>query len=98
MILQSFFVLLAITIFCVKSFEAMEFGEAKEKKLIGQRCEVVKKSMPNERGIVKMYRDDGKLNSELCSAESATTGAKTGENQTAIAVGMRSVILLIEPQ
>jgi hypothetical protein len=76
----------------------MEFGEAKEKKLIGQRCVVVKKIMPNERGIVKMYRDDGNLDSELCSAESATTGAKTGENQTAIAIGMRSVILLIEPQ
>ncbi len=92
-----FFVLLAIAIFCVKSFEAMEFAEAKEKKLIDQRCFVVKKLTPNERGIVRVYRDDGKLDPELWSAESVIPRAEIGENQTAIIAGMRSIILLIEP-
>ena len=96
--LAIFFVLLAIAIFCVKSFEVIEFGEAREKKLIDQRCLVVKKIAPNERGIVKVYRDDAKLDPELWSVESVTIGAETGENQTAIVVGMRSVVLSIEPQ
>jgi membrane protein implicated in regulation of membrane protease activity len=90
--------LVAIAIFSVKSFERIEFGKAEEKKLIGQRCFVVRKISPDRRGIVRVYRDDGKLDPELWSAESVTSRTEIDENQTAIIVGMRSIILLVEPQ
>jgi hypothetical protein len=62
--------------------------------LIGQSCLVVKKIMPGERGVVKVYREDGRLDPELWSAESKLA---IDENQTARIVGMRSIILLLEP-
>lgn len=86
--------MLAITILSVKFFEKIEYEKPKERKLIGQRCLVVKKIMPGERGVVKVYREDGRLDPELWSAESKLA---IGENQTARVVGTRSIILLLEP-
>jgi membrane protein implicated in regulation of membrane protease activity len=91
------FALVAVAIFSVKSFENIQFRRDGGKKLIGQRCFVVKKIAPNERGIVRVYRDDGQLDPELWSAELVTLGQEIVENRTAIVVGMRSIILLVKP-
>lgn len=90
--------LVAALLFSVKYFELIQSGKPAEKKLIGQKCLVLKKVAGNERGIVRVYRDDGKLDPELWSAELATNGAEIQENQLARIVGMRSIILLIEAQ
>ena len=90
--------LVAAVLFSVKYFELIQSGKPDEKKLIGQKCLVLKKVAGNERGIVRVYRDDGKLDPELWSAELAKNGAEIQENQFARIVGMRSIILLIEAQ
>ena len=90
--------LVAALLFSVKYFELIQSGKPAEKKVIGQKCLVLKKVAGNERGIVRVYRDDGKLDPELWSAELAANGAEIQENQFARIVGMRSIILLIEAQ
>ncbi len=86
----------ALVLFGVKYFELIQSGKPTERKLIGQKCLVLRKVSRNERGIVRVYRDDGKLDSELWSAELASNGEEIQENHAARVVGIRSIILLIE--
>ena len=91
--------IVAIFLFGVKYFELIQSPKPTEKKLIGQTCLVIKKVTRNERGIVRIHKEGGDLDPELWSAELATIdNTEIQENQTAKVVGIRSVILLIEPQ
>jgi membrane protein implicated in regulation of membrane protease activity len=88
----------AIVLFAVKYFEMIQSGRPTERKLIGQTCLVLKKVAKNERGIVRVHREDGRLDPELWSAELVRRdGSEIDEKQTARIVGMRSIIVLIEP-
>ena len=86
-----------VSIFAVKSVEMLQLGTPEEKKLLGRKCLVVKQVKRNERGVVKVFRDDGSLDPELWSAESMSH-EEISENQICRIVGLRSIIALIEPE
>ena len=89
--------IIALLIFGVKSIERIEYGRAEVRNLIGQRCFVVKTITKNERGVVKVCGEQGKIYPETWSAESVN-GEEIQQNQYGRIVGMKSIILLVEPQ
>ncbi len=79
--------------FGLESVEMIQLDSAKERRLIGRECLVMKSISKGERGIVMVYdQEDGKFGSELWSAESSST---MEEGTIALVVGMRSIILRI---
>jgi hypothetical protein len=85
----------ALIIFLVLSVQIID--EAKlERKIVGQKCLVIKKISKGDRGIVKVYKEDGDLDHELWSAE-GLNGAEIQANSVARIAGIRSIILLVEP-
>jgi membrane protein implicated in regulation of membrane protease activity len=92
--------LVVVLLFTVKYFETIKLHSAEERKLVGQKCLVIKKVARNARGLVRVYRDNGELDSELWSAELSDkeedASTEIGENIVAKVVGMKSIVLLIE--
>lgn len=84
----------AIIIFLVMSVQKID-EKKYERKIVGQKCLVVKKISKGERGIVRIYKDNGDLDPELWSAE-GVNGSEIEENSTAKVVGIRSIIVLVE--
>jgi membrane protein implicated in regulation of membrane protease activity len=89
--------IIAVLLLTAKYFELIEAPNPTDQRLTGKTCLVVKRVTRNERGIVKVYSDSGKLESELWSAELAADKDEIKEDQIARIAGMRSIILLIEP-
>jgi len=83
-----------VVMFCVKSMEIIRLSHPEKRQLIGKRCYVVKRVERGRMGIVRVYRQNDRLEPELWSAESRHTIA---EGQTAEVVQVRSVVLLVKP-
>lgn len=66
-----------------------------ERKIVGQKCLVIKRISKGERGIVRIYKESGDLDPELWSAE-GEKGTEIEENRIAKIVGIRSIIVPIE--
>lgn len=94
--------LTAVVIFAVKSLERIQVARPEERKLVGQTCLVIKQVTKAEKGIVKIFKDDGSLDYELWSAELHPTQIilkhiGIPENEIARVVGIRGITLVIEP-
>jgi membrane protein implicated in regulation of membrane protease activity len=84
-----------VVLFTVKSMETIQLSHPEERKLIGQRCLVVKQVGKGKTGIVRVYDRIGRLDPELWSAESEH---EISEGREAEIEGMRSIVLLIKPK
>ncbi|MGI0080058.1 MAG: hypothetical protein ACRECH_10585, partial [Nitrososphaerales archaeon] len=81
-------------IFFVESIEIIHLSSPQRRLLVGAKCLVVTRASKTERGVVRVYAyPDGKLDSELWSAES---GSLIEEGKFATVIGIRSIILQIE--
>ncbi len=92
--------MVAVVWFAVKYFENIQLAdEAQERRLIGQTCLVIKKVTKSERGIVQVYKVDDRLDNELWSAELSDSSdvSEIKQGQFGRIVGMKSIILLVEP-
>jgi membrane protein implicated in regulation of membrane protease activity len=81
----------------IKYFERTQEEEPAQRKLIGQKCLVVRTIGKSERGIVRVYREgDGiLLDSELWSAELAPNSkGELSVNQVAKVIGRQGIIYL----
>ncbi len=85
---------ISILLFGVKSMEIIQIGHPEGKKLIGQRCVVVKEVGKGKMGVVRVYDRNGRLDPQFWSAESEH---EIPEGQEAEVAGMRSIVLLIKP-
>jgi membrane protein implicated in regulation of membrane protease activity len=83
-----------LVLFAVKSMEIIRLARVEERKLIGQRCLVIKRVGKAGTGVVRVYDRTGRLNPELWSAEST---CEIPEGEEAQIEGMRSIVLLIVP-
>ena len=90
-------VLATVVIFAVKSSETLQMGRPEQRNIIGQRCFIITKVTKQERGVVRVYEDGGNLNPELWSAETESE-AWLDQNTFAKVIGMRGIVLLIEPE
>lgn len=84
----------ALIIFFVMSVQMID-EKRFDRKIVGQKCLVIKKISREDRGIVRIYKDDGDLDHELWSAE-GVDGSEIEENRVAKVVGIRSIIVLVE--
>jgi membrane protein implicated in regulation of membrane protease activity len=78
----------------VKSMEIIQLSHPEARKLIGQRCVVVREVGKGKVGIVKVYGSNGRLDPELWSAESES---EIHEGHEATVVGLRTIVLVIKP-
>lgn len=87
-----------IVVLIVKTTEQIQIGEPVERKLVGRRCLVIMKVTKGQRGVVKLFRDDGSMDHELWSAEiepvPVSEDTAIYENEVAIVVGIRGITLL----
>ncbi|MCL5067168.1 MAG: hypothetical protein M1368_02290 [Thaumarchaeota archaeon] len=83
-----------VLIFGVKSIEVLRAGRPEQRSFVGKKCKVVLEVSKEKRGVVKLIRDDGSVDPELWSAESDTV---IGSGEEAKVVGIKSIILLVEP-
>ncbi|MGI0090850.1 MAG: hypothetical protein ACREBS_03990 [Nitrososphaerales archaeon] len=79
-----------VVIFLVESVETIGLARAESRQIVGAKCMVLKQTSLGERGIVKLFAPDGRLDPELWSAESNTM-IRAGE--VARVTGIRSIIL-----
>ena len=86
-----------VAIFVVKATEMLEEQKPKARTTIGQSCLVIKEISKRERGIVRIYRENGDLDPELWSAE-GENGVEIMQNQRALVVERRSIILIVRPE
>lgn len=89
-------VFLAILAFIMRCLYVYQRREPDDRVLVGGTCLVIKSVSKEERGIVKVYKKNGWLDHELWSAES-NNGEMLEEGKEAKIVGLRSIILLVEP-
>jgi len=81
-----------VLFFGVKSMGRIEVSRIEERKLVGETCQVVKPVGRGQRGIVRIVKPDGTIESELWSAESVI-----GVGEQARVIGRRSIVLLVDP-
>ena len=67
-----------------------------QRLIVGGKCHVIRSISRAQRGVVKVYKQDGNFDHELWSAESAN-GAMIEEGRDAKVVGIRGIILQVEP-
>jgi membrane protein implicated in regulation of membrane protease activity len=89
-------IVLAVLGVLARSLYVYQRRQPDDKVLVGGRCLVIKGISKEERGIVKVYKKDGLLDNELWSAETKN-GENLVEGKDAKIVGLRSIILLVEP-
>ena len=88
-------ILVVLTIL-MRSLYVYQRRQPDDKVLVGGKCLVIKSISKQERGIVKVYKKKGWLDHELWSAET-NNGERVEEGTDSKIVGLRSIILLVEP-
>jgi hypothetical protein len=83
-----------LLIFAIESSETIQLDRAKERRIVGARCLVLKRASATERGLARLFKADGRLDPELWSFEAASP---VEEGETALVRRMRSVILEVAP-
>lgn len=89
-------VILAVFIVLLRILVVIQPRTQDEKVLVGRKCLVIESMSKQRRGIVKLYNKDGLLDHELWSAETIS-GEVLEKGKEAKIVGLRSIILLVEP-
>jgi membrane protein implicated in regulation of membrane protease activity len=77
----------------VKGMERIQLIRPEKRELVGRRCLVVKRIQKGYAGVVRVYTDYGKLDSELWSAES---DQEIREGEKGAVIGIRGIILLVK--
>jgi hypothetical protein len=88
-------ILVALTVL-TNSLVIFQPRKPDQRLIVGGKCHVVRNISRAQRGVVKVYKQDGNFDHELWSAESAN-GEIIEEGRDAKVVGIRGIILQVEP-
>ena len=89
-------VILAIFTVLTNSLVVFQPRKPDQRLIVGGKCHVIRNISRAQRGVVKVYKQDGNFDHELWSAESAN-GVMIEEGRDAKVVGIRGIILQVEP-
>ena len=85
----------ALLILYVKSMEVIKIEKLESVQIIGSKCYVIKEISGSEIGVVRLFRNNGKMSHETWSA--TTDSSKTiKEGTTAKVSGVRGIQLIVE--
>ena len=85
----------ALLILYVKSMEVIKIEKIEPVQIVGKKCYVIKEISNSELGVVKLFRNNGKLSHETWSA-TTNSGKAIREGTTARVDGMRGIQLIVE--
>lgn len=88
-------IILAVLTVLTSSLVIFQPRKPDQRVIVGGKCIVIRNISKAQRGVVKVYKEDGNFHHELWSAESAN-GAMIEEGRDAKVVGIRGIILQVE--
>lgn len=88
-------IVVAILILYVKSMEIIKIEEIETVQIVGKRCYVLKEVSSSHTGVVRIYKNNGRLSHETWSATTSQNHA-IKEGTTAHVKGTSGIQLIVE--